>query len=232
MDLLFGEEIRDVLGYEGLYSVTSEGRVWSHISEKWLAHGIKTRGHHQVRLYNSEGVTDFLVHDLVLRTFRGPPPSSEHLCSHWNDDKDNNRLSNLSWATHLENAERRRVNSTYNKGESNGSSKLTNLQAEEARVRRQAGELVQDLAEEYGVHETIMRNLLKGRSYSNAGGPLDISSANPFNTAGKLSIEQAEEIRERIVLGESQTSLAIEYGVTNPTIWRIWKNITYRSKEV
>ncbi len=44
------------------------------------------------------------VHQLVLETFVGPRPEGMEACHYPDDDKSNNRLENLRWDTHGENA--------------------------------------------------------------------------------------------------------------------------------
>ena len=45
------------------------------------------------------------VHQLVLETFGFNRPTNKHIVMHLNDDPTDNRLSNLKWATSLENME-------------------------------------------------------------------------------------------------------------------------------
>lgn len=42
--------MRDILGYEGLYAVTSCGRVWSHRNNKWLKASPNEHGYYRVWL--------------------------------------------------------------------------------------------------------------------------------------------------------------------------------------
>jgi hypothetical protein len=42
------------------------------------------------------------VHDVITRTFHGPPPSPEHTVDHINGDPSDNRAKNLRWATKKE----------------------------------------------------------------------------------------------------------------------------------
>lgn len=95
---------KPVVGYESRYSVSNWGKVRSF--SKYGGGEIKGRklkaGHHRVALYGKDGVKDFLVHRLVLSAFVGPcPEGMEGL--HWDDNKDNNHLSNLRWGTRSEN---------------------------------------------------------------------------------------------------------------------------------
>ena len=43
--------MKDIAGYEGLYAVTSCGKVWSYINEKFLVPDISNSGYLRVSLY-------------------------------------------------------------------------------------------------------------------------------------------------------------------------------------
>lgn len=97
---------KPVVGYESRYAVSNWGRVRSF--SKYGKPYIKGRklkgGHHRVALYKEGAVSDCLIHRLVLEAFVGPCPGGmEGL--HWDDNKDNNHLSNLRWGTRSENLE-------------------------------------------------------------------------------------------------------------------------------
>jgi hypothetical protein len=113
-----------VVGYEGLYEVSDQGRVQSLDRRQVLgAHSRFVPGRilrPQV-VYDSKGRNPrsqftlrkdgksrtFRVHTLVLTAFVGPRPDGM-LCRHWPDpDTSNNRLENLSWGTPAENMQDR-----------------------------------------------------------------------------------------------------------------------------
>lgn len=109
------EEWRAIPEWEGFYEVSSFGRVRSlprvvyrsngyvlNLKGKILKTNPDTRGHHQFRL-NRPGVRKIArVHRIVLEAFVGPCPEGMGAL-HWDDDKDNNHLSNLRWGTPTEN---------------------------------------------------------------------------------------------------------------------------------
>lgn len=109
-----------VAGYEGLYSVSDQGRVRSEpriISNGWRgtrhwegrilstncpALRGRQRRYPSVTLYRNNVGHKFRVQYLVTEAFIGPrPPDLEVL--HYDDDPNNNRLSNLRYGTHAEN---------------------------------------------------------------------------------------------------------------------------------
>lgn len=109
------EEWRAVVGWEGFYEVSNLGRVRSlervvtrsngyplPVKAKVLSPSPDTRGHMQVALREPHRTRVARVHRLVLESFVGPcPEGGEGL--HWDDDKENNNLSNLRWGTRTEN---------------------------------------------------------------------------------------------------------------------------------
>ena len=102
----------DVKGYEGLYQVSTWGRVKSlervtslgrRVNEKILSPRKDGRGYLFVYLFKGGIYKSYRVHRLVLSTFN-PIENMENLdCNHLDEDKTNNHLSNLEWTTHKEN---------------------------------------------------------------------------------------------------------------------------------
>lgn len=111
------EEWRPVPGYEGLYEVSNLGRVRSH--DRWVLRGfgrkalwkgrilkprLGSKGHLFVTLYNEDNGSHRSVHRLVAEAFL-PNPEALPVARHLDDDKENNRLDNLSWGTFRDNSQ-------------------------------------------------------------------------------------------------------------------------------
>jgi HNH endonuclease len=92
----------DVVGYEGLYSVTSDGRVWSNYIKDWVEGFPNSRGYVQISLTKAGHRRKRLLAILVLTAYRGPRPDGLQGC-HRDGDKLNNTLDNLYWGTPAEN---------------------------------------------------------------------------------------------------------------------------------
>ena len=94
--------MRDVKGYEGLYAVTSCGRVWSYRSKKFLKPKCDKDGYFQVNLSKNGKAKRFLIHRLVASAYL-PNPDNLPEVDHIDNDKTHNYLNNLQWITHKDN---------------------------------------------------------------------------------------------------------------------------------
>jgi hypothetical protein len=92
----------------------------------------------------------YAVHVLMLQTFIGRRPP-KHVGAHYDDDRSNNRLSNLRWATHAENMADAARNRRIPLGEEKTGAILTWKEVDEIRHRHGGGEQQKLLAEEFGV---------------------------------------------------------------------------------
>ena len=96
--------MRDISGYEGLYAVTEDGQVWSHLSSKWLKSPINSWGYPKVCLHRDGKQTVHTVHRLVAQAFCDRAADCTEV-NHIDGDKTNNTSSNLEWVTPSQNAQ-------------------------------------------------------------------------------------------------------------------------------
>ena len=94
--------MKDVVGYEGLYAVTSCGKVWSYKSKKFLTPLVNYKGYLRVVLMkNGESKTCY-IHRLVAEAYL-PNPENLPQVDHIDNDKTHNYLNNLQWITNRDN---------------------------------------------------------------------------------------------------------------------------------
>lgn len=88
--------MKDIIGYEGLYAITSCGKVWSYRSKKFLSAGGKTYKH---VVLQKDGIRkNFLVHRLVAEAYL-PNPNNYPIINHKDCNPANNSILNLEWCS-------------------------------------------------------------------------------------------------------------------------------------
>ena len=173
------EEWRPVVGWEGLYEVSSLGRVrsldrvetvtargksWHRLRRgKMLRQGYSGRRRQYatvVLISTAIPRANYLVHRLVLEAFIGlAPPGSEG--SHLSGDAADNRTSNLAWESHAVNMARQFDHQTAAFGERNGNHRLTS--ADVAAIRLLKGvEGSRTVAVRFGCGATTVKEIWRG----------------------------------------------------------------------
>ncbi len=102
------------------------------------------------------------VHILVCSTFHGERPA-RHDVAHYNNDRTDNRASNLRWATRRENKADSIRHCTVNSGERNGQAKITDRQCEAMRSARAQGASARELAAKYSLSQGHVFDILARR---------------------------------------------------------------------
>jgi hypothetical protein len=220
-----------VVGWEGLYAVSSLGRVRSFHAGRGsgkrgglLKPQVGTSGHLTLRLSRNSAGKTVQIHQLVMRAFVGPCPAGMEVCHGPNGALDN-RLSNLSYGTRSKNHGADRVrDGKSNRGERQWMAKLTEAQVIDIRRRYAAGALQRSLASEYGVTRSTIGSAIAGGHWAHVA-----DGVNPprprrdpraeRNRNVKLTTADVVEIRRRYAAGgETLMTLGREYGVHFSTI--------------
>lgn len=163
----YSELWRPVVNYEGLYEVSSSGKVRS-LARVVGANGGGTRyisgclltptptfdGYIRVCLSINNTSRYARVHTLVLEAFIGGAPKGFE-CDHIDYDITNNRLENLTWLHKKDNQLKKRM------------FKLSIEKAANIRERALEGATVSSLAEEYSVSLNTITALLRGEHWVN-----------------------------------------------------------------
>lgn len=105
-----------MVGWEGFYSVSSEGRVRTEERVTVRSNGVPQTIKSKIRTLTTRpggykslhltrgGVSEgWLVHRLVALAFLGPPPEGKELVLHGSKGPSINEVSNLRWGDHKEN---------------------------------------------------------------------------------------------------------------------------------
>lgn len=107
---------------------------------------------------------------MVLEAFVGPcPPGQE--CRHLDGDPSNNRVENLAWGTHEENAGDMIRHDRVNKGERCTFSRLDRERVEGIIRELSEGATIRALSMKYGVHFTTVFSIQRGETWKHVPRP-------------------------------------------------------------
>lgn len=170
---------RAIPGWEGLYSTSDDGRVYSHRAARFLNPSM-SRGQRYlfVHLRNGNEDSHYSVHRLVALTWLGPPPSNRHQVNHRDGNRQNNSSSNLEWCTPSENvAHAWKIGLTkftetklaQARAAAKASQKarriLTSAEALNIRTRVAGGAVQSSLAVEFGVSPMTVSRIVNNHGY-------------------------------------------------------------------
>jgi hypothetical protein len=146
------------------YEVSSRGNIRKRNTKRMLQPWIHTKGYPYITLRKLGKRKDLAVHTLVLRAFVGKRPTSAHQCAHADGNPQNNRVSNLRWATPGDNCKDRDAHGRTARGSKNGGAKLTESQV--VAMRGFKGSLsTAQMAGIAGVCERTVHRVLSGDTW-------------------------------------------------------------------
>ena len=92
-----------VVGYEDLYLVSTNGKVYSIRSHKILAPRKHNAGYLRVTLSRNGERKDAYIHRLMCEAFFGTPNDGRNYVNHLDENPAHNQITNLEWTTNSDN---------------------------------------------------------------------------------------------------------------------------------
>lgn len=164
------EEWRPVPGYEGLYSVSSHGRVLDLKREQERSLVRHSQGYWQLRLTKDGVERHHLVHRLVCLAFHGEPAKGQQ-AAHLDGDRSNARADNLAWVSQKENEAHKIAHGTRRAGANHQSARLSGEQVAEIRRRVKAGEFQKRVRADFGISSGHISDIINGRRWADSETP-------------------------------------------------------------
>ena len=121
--------MRAIKGFEGLYGITEDGKVWSFYTNKFIKHSMLNTGYPMVTLWDGKKSHGRTLHRLVATAYLPNPQRKPHV-NHKDSDRTNPRLDNLEWCTRSENMKHGIASGNFDgklarKGTQNGNSSIS-----------------------------------------------------------------------------------------------------------
>lgn len=165
MILIKGDDMKNIKGYEGVYLVTQDGKVWSNRSQRFIGSDVKN-SYTIVDLRKNNKQNIKTVHRLVAEAFI-PNPKNLREVNHKDGNKHNNHISNLEWVSSAQNTKHGWDNGLLkNEGLVKARRKLTPKQVEEIRKRYKPRCKINGtraLGREYNISQSQISNIINNK---------------------------------------------------------------------
>ena len=171
--------MKDIVGFEGLYAITNDGRVWSYPKEahnnlkgKWLSND-KSNRYHQVCLMKDGSKYKRTIHKLVATAFCEGFDDSLQV-NHIDGDKLNNNASNLEWVSASDNRLHAWKTGLQTATEAHKASArkqavarrlFSDVQIREIRILPHFGRTQRKIAEMFNTSQAVINYILTGKTY-------------------------------------------------------------------
>ena len=96
------DELEDLKDYEGLYKINKQGEVWSCYYNKIMTPTLNKTGYYAIEITKDGIVKQTSIHRLLAIQYI-PNPNNLPLIDHIDQNKNNNCLDNLRWASYRTN---------------------------------------------------------------------------------------------------------------------------------
>ena len=154
------------------YSVTEDGRVFSHSSNKYMKNHVKENGYIWVGLKRKGKSSTHFVHRVVALTYI-PNPENLPCVNHINGDKANNHVSNLEWCSYKQNTKHMLDNSMSNTSRK-GIKPLTDDEVKYVYTEVKSGrKTITAVAKEIDRHRTVVSSIINKKSRRSITDKLD-----------------------------------------------------------
>lgn len=153
---------KDIPGLEGLYAVTSDGRIYGYKRNHYLKLQTQWAGYKIITLSGKTRA----VHRIVAESFMEPAPTPKHEINHIDGDKNNNSVTNLEWLTRKDNIlHGYRIGIIKSRrGEKSSHPKLTDEQV--IAIRGVEGVSKASLARKYGVDASTISLIIHRKRWT------------------------------------------------------------------
>lgn len=164
-----GSVWKPVDGFEGLYLVSDQGEIVSLPRNgkpgKTIAPSLMPNGYLMASLFKDGEYKGIGVHRIVAKAFC-PNPLLKEQVNHMNGNRTDNRADNLQWVSCAENEEHKRSVLGTAGSPHPSVRKLKDAQVIAIRESNKPG---RELAREFGVSNSTIRNIKNGRIYKEVG---------------------------------------------------------------
>ena len=147
------------------YEASNYGNIRNQSTHKQLMQRPnRDTGYMTIRLYKNKKVKSLSVHRLICKTFFGNPMGNCEV-AHLDNNKQNNRVENLIWASKKENMSHQIIHGTRAIGEKHGTNVISQDLAITIKTLLQSGTEDRHIANSFNIPLYIVRNIKYGKAW-------------------------------------------------------------------
>lgn len=159
--------MKAIKGFEGLYGITEDGKVWSFYTNKFIKHSMLNTGYPMVTLWDGKKSHGRTLHRLVAEAYLPKIDGKPHV-NHKDSDRKNPRLENLEWCTRSENMKHGLASGNFDgklgrKGKQNGNYRISSEVVTAIIKARNEGASLKELSSKYNVNLSYIWKLCAGQ---------------------------------------------------------------------
>jgi transposase len=232
------EQWRPVEEFDGQYEVSNLGGFRSNRTGRTVRSRLNPDGYWIVTASVAGKLYTRKLHRLVCRAFNGPPNALHREAAHLDGDRANPRADNLKWVSHRENQFHKRAHGTHQAGEKHPSAKLKDSDVTRILNMLAEGQGCHAIAAHFGVRHGTIESIKRRKTWRHIVGPPKAyapRSSGPAqrgerNHNAKLSDAQREDLARRMASGEGWKPLALAFGLSRGSIYRIANDQAQRKR--
>lgn len=163
----------DISGYEGLYAITEDGKVWSYERKGQGAHPAKfltirknPQGYLWIILYKNWVGKGYRIHRLVAQAYI-PNLENKPQVNHKNGIKSDNRIENLEWCTAEQNQKHANdMGLRSSRGINNSNARLNDTKVRVIRQLYAENVSLREIAAKFGIAGKTVREICARRRWA------------------------------------------------------------------
>jgi len=159
--------MKAIKGFEGLYGITEDGKVWSFYTHKFIKHSYLNTGYPMVTLWDGKKSHGRTLHRLVAEAYLPKVEGKPHV-NHKDSDRTNPKLENLEWCNRSENMKHGIASGNFDgklgrKGKQNGNYSISSEVVTAIVKARREGASLKELSIKYKVSLGYVWKLCAGQ---------------------------------------------------------------------
>lgn len=205
--------MKAIKNYVGLYSVTTDGKIFSHRSNRFLKNQETKNGYEVITLCSKDIKEVKYIHRIVAETYIDNH-NNLPIINHKDGNKKNNKLTNLEWTTYSGNLIHAYENELRDKRKDHSDEICCKIFQYLIDGWRQ-----KDVAETLGISVGVIKGILNNPAYEDIRSEFNLDKIP--SRSNKITPEKVILIAKELENGIAQNKIAVKFNVAKSLVSQI-----------